>query len=407
MKDYLRTGIAARGIQRYSAFETLVPEYSLTDPETYVRDGYRKNALVYRCVNLLANSVAQAKMLAVVDTPEGETELPSRDPLSLLIERPSPEYAAQADFLGMLVARLMLTGEAPYYKVPGERTGRIVELQELLSSRIEVKKRPDDTKVYLYRPDHSRPAIPLEPDELIFLRLRDPLKPDRGLAPLSAAARETDTDNEATDWRKGFLQNGGTPPGILTTEQAASEKQLTEWSVMWSRRFGGGKNAGKTPALGGGLKYQATGTKPDEMALPDLTGISETRICQAFGVPPILVGAKVGLDRSTYANYGHARRSFWEETVSPLLRFVSDNLTDGLTSRGDGRRVKFDTSGVPALQEDADKKAERIGKAYDRGAAKRNEYREAIGLDPDPEGDDYKMPSGEVAALGAASDGAS
>lgn len=398
LKIYMRTGVWTRSLlTKYSSWETMAPAYAMTDEETYVRDGFRKNTLVYRCVMLLANSMASARLMGVVDTPEGETELPTADPLSKLLERPSTDHTGQRDFVIEMVMRMMLTGEFPMYKVPGERTGRTVELQPLASSRIEVQRKTNGDKLYLYKPDPSKAPKKLAPGEVIFLKFRDPVNRDRGLAPLAAAARETDTDNVITDWRNSFFANGGIPPGVLTTEQPASKEQLQEWSVMWRAQYGGARNAGKTPALAGGLTYQATGVKPGELDFGNLTGLSETRICQAFGVPPILVGAKVGLDRSTYANYQHARRSFWEETVIPLLSFVLDGMTEGLTSVGDKRRVAADTSKVPALQEDADKKAERLGKAWERGAAKRNEYREAIGLDPEADGDVYKVANDAMA----------
>lgn len=395
-KLFLRTGVWTRSLVKYSSWEVLRPAYALTNPEAFVRDGYRANSLVYRCTEFLATSVSTPNLSAVLDTPEGEVELSPRDPLSRLLEHPSPDYGGQTRFMRQVVRLLMLTGEAVMYKVPGQRSGRTVELQLLPSSAIEVERTQAGEKTYLYRPDPTRPPIRLEAGEIIFLKLDDPLNKDRGLSPLAAAARETDTDNEATDFRKAFFQNGGIPSGVLTTERPATPKELEEWAAMWRERYSGSKNAGKTPALAGGLKYQRAGALPNELAFPELTGLSESRICQAFGVPPILVGAKVGLDRSTYNNYANARRSFWEDTVSPLLEFLEDELTDGLTEIGDGRRIVFDISKVPALQEDAGKVEERYGKALDRGAITVNEYREKIGLDPVDDGEVFLRPGKAV-----------
>lgn len=392
LRTFFRIRVGTRAnLVKYSSWETMAPAYPMTNDETFVRDGFRKNTLVYRCVMILATSIASARLMGVVDTPEGEAELPNADPLRRLLENPSTDHAGQRDFVVEMVMRLMLTGEFPMYKVPGERTGRTVELQPLLSSRIEVRRTQAGDKEIIYRPDPSKPTIKLTPDQVIFLKFRDPINRDRGLAPLAAAARETDTDNTITDWRNSFFANGAIPPGILTTEQEASTEQLEEWSVMWTNRYGGAKGIKRTPALGGGLSYQATGVKPAEIDLGNLTGLSEARICQAFGVPPILVGAKIAMDKAqAYNNYVNARRSFWEETITPIILFITDGMTHGLTQTGDNRRVAADMKKIPALQEDADKKAERLGKAWDRGAAKRNEYREAIGLDPEPDGDVLK-----------------
>lgn len=389
---FLRTGFWTRSLAKYSRYETLTPAYSMVDESKYISEGYRNNSLVYRCVTLLANSASQPVMMGVRETPEGDTELPPADPLTALLDRPSTEHGSQTGFIAEIVVYLMLLGEAPLYKVPGDTTGRTVELQLLKPSRVEVK-RETKGKVYLYRFDPAQPAKKLENDQLIFLRLRDPSNKDRGLPPLAAAARETDTDNETTNYRKAFFNNAAIPPGILTTEQPASPEQLEGWAAKWAERTGG-ENRGRTPALAGGLTYQKIGATPGELAFPELTGLSESRICMAFGVPPMLVGAKVGLDRSTYNNYQNARTTFWEDTVAPLVTLLEDELTAGLTVQGDGRKVIFDTSDVPALQEDADKKAERAGKALSRGAATVNDYRDALDLEPVPDGDVYFIPKG-------------
>ncbi|WP_206341757.1 phage portal protein [Streptomyces ureilyticus] len=72
------------------------------------------------------------------------------------------------------------------------------------------------------------------------------------------------------------------------------------------------------------MDVKVLGLNLDQLRFPDLRTISETRICAGFGVPPVLVGAKAGLDRSTFANYAEARRSFWEETIMPDQRLIGD-----------------------------------------------------------------------------------
>jgi len=82
--------------------------------------------------------------------------------------------------------------------------------------------------------------------------------------------------------------------------------------------------------------------------------LSETRICSAFGVPAILVGANTGLQRSTYSNYREARESFWEETLLPLYRRIEQFMAGLLQPEFPSERgyLGFDFSQVKALQED-------------------------------------------------------
>jgi HK97 family phage portal protein len=397
LTNYLFTGVGAQSIragelQQYSSWETMSPSWALTDTSTFVKEGHRKNALAYGCTEWLAREVGLAVLEAIRITSSGETVLPERDPLAVLIQRPSSRYPSQATFFRQVVRLLYVTGEAIYYKVPGEQTGRVVELQNLPSDKVAVKKNASGEKYYEYHYDPAREPKILKEDEVIFLKFDDVGSGDRGLAPLAAAAREVDVDNAAADIRKTFFEHSTMLSGLLTTEQQANEKQLKEWSAMWSARFGGPKNAGKTPALAGGLDYKETSSTPDKWAFPDVTGLSEARICSAFGLPPILVGAKIGLDRATYANYKEARSAAWEDTVVPLLNFLAESLAFALTEPGDRRSLRWNVDDVPALQEDADDREERSGRILRNGSMTINEYREAAGLDPVDDGDMYMLP---------------
>jgi hypothetical protein len=120
-----------------------------------------------------------------------------------------------------------------------------------------------------------------------------------------------------------------------------------------------------------------------------------------------------GLDASTYSNYGQAKRSFYEDTVSPLWAmldavFTRALLRDEKLLTQPGLQCWHDTDNVPALQEDADAKVERANKLFSGGLIMRNEARDLAGLDklPDQQGDVFLLPvaSSEVplAEAGAA-----
>jgi len=119
----------------------------------------------------------------------------------------------------------------------------------------------------------------------------------------------------------------------------------------------------------------------------------------ALGVPPILIGAKVGLDRSTFSNYKEARAAFWEETLMPLQRRFIEPIRTRLVPEfsGVGRqtiRVDWDNSEVLALREAESAKWERATNALARGGITLNDFRDVIGLDPTANGDVFLIPAG-------------
>jgi len=105
-------------------------------------------------------------------------------------------------------------------------------------------------------------------------------------------------------------------------------------------------------------------------------------------VPPILVGAKVGLDRSTYSNYQEARRSWWQDSLIPQYEHYDDVINAALSPEfGDDIKAKWDFSHVPALQEDQNQIWTRSREALQSGAISINEFREMINLEPISGGD--------------------
>ncbi|MDV7401013.1 phage portal protein, partial [Arthrospira platensis SPKY1] len=92
------------------------------------------------------------------------------------------------------------------------------------------------------------------------------------------------------------------------------------------QQYGGVRNWGDVMILDADAEYQRLGMSFQEMGFEDLDARNEARICSVLKVPPILVGAKVGLDRSTFANYGEARTSFWEDTMLVVYRRFEDQL---------------------------------------------------------------------------------
>ncbi len=80
---------------------------------------------------------------------------------------------------------------------------------------------------------------------------------------------------------------------------------------------------------------------------------------------------------ATYSNYREARLHLWEDTILPLLDYVTDELNRWLTPLyGDGLRLTYDIEGVPAL---AERRNETWKKLEQVTFLTPNEKREAIG----------------------------
>jgi len=133
-------------------------------------------------------------------------------------------------------------------------------------------------------------------------------------------------------------------------------------------------------------KIEQFGFSPKDLDMTVLHRIPEERISAVMGVPAILAGLGAGLDRSTFANTREMGEMFTERKLVPQWRADAAKLNVALKPDFTDDRdvsIAFDLLNVRSLQEDMNKKYERLQKAVAQKAfMKRNEARSEIGLDP-------------------------
>lgn len=395
-RNYL--GVPPFGVNtgRSSSAGMLFPDSSF---ETYAQQGYARNELVWACITKKAGELPQAT-LRVYPDPQGEGEAIEDHRLRQLLAEPNP-VTNEHEFWAFQVVYKDLGGTT-FTLIERARDGGPGALWPLRPDLVRVEPSRSDPRAWrwLYCPDPANPEwmIPVDPADMIRVRYPNPLDDYFGQAPLRPAARATSLDNGATEYVEDLLRNQAIPGIVIESQDAVNEEIAGRLKSKWIRAFGG-RRRGEPAILQKGMKVQTVGLNLTQLEFPDLRTISESRICMALHVPPILVGAKVGLDRSTFANYGEARTSFWEETIMPdqdhYLAAFRQRLVPGVT--GVGRRrvfLRWDNSGVMALRESEGAKWERATNALRAGGITVNDYRRTIGLPPVQGGDVFLTPAG-------------
>ncbi|KWT61839.1 hypothetical protein ADL21_11170 [Streptomyces albus subsp. albus] len=360
---------------------------------------FGRNELVYACVMEKATSVPEAPLR--VYGPDGLGEPRETHPLRQLVADPNP-MLTEFELFELTVLHLDLAGTA-FWEIVRDRAGRPAQLWPLRPDLVRMIRQRDGRTRYGYLLGGG--LADLGTDVLQF-KYPNPVDPLLGQPPLRPALRAVALDNEATDFVKQLLQNRAVPGVVITTQRKVDEEISNRLATRWKQKFGGSRR-GEPAVLQTGMDVKVLGLDLQALEFPDLRTISESRICMAFGVPPILVGAKVGLDRSTFANYQEARRSFWEETILPLQRRIGDVVVRRLLPEVNDssyvlpRRVtvRFDTSQVLALKESEQAIWERANAALRAGAITVADFRRIVGL-PFVEGSDvFLRPAGVVPTL--------
>lgn len=380
----------------------------------YAASGYGRNELVYACIRYRAESLPQAVMRVY---PTGNQAALDEHRLRRLFAQPN-EVTNEFEFFELSSTYKDLAGHCFWLVVNG-RDGLPSQLWPVRPDLVGVLPNPRNPAdyVWIYRPDPERPevAVPVPnagsrladgaPTFMIRVRYPNPNPNDPGWRyfgqpPLRAGARATTLDNGATDFVDSLLRNHAMPSVVVQTETEITKALHERLSAMWQQAFGGRRRG--TPAfLQKGMTVHQLGMTLEQLEFPDLRAITETRICAAFGVEPILVGAKIGLEHNAYKDYREARLSFWEEAMLSDMRRYIEPVRSWLLPlfAGVGRRsvrVEWDYSGVPALKEQQGALWQRATDALARGGITRNDFRQVVGLPAVPGGDVFLTPAGVV-----------
>ncbi|MFZ3248158.1 MAG: phage portal protein [Pseudolabrys sp.] len=368
------------------------PRWTPRDYAALAREGYARNAIVYRAVRLIAESVGALSFVLYEGVAERDIH-----PLLDLIRRPNPRQDG-ASFLENIASHLLLAGNA-YIEAVGLGAGeegdpQVRELYALRPDRMKLVPGADGwPQAYDYtvagstvRFDQSAMLPPI-----LHLTFFNPLDDHYGLSPLEAAAIAVDTHNAAAAWNKALLDNAARPSGALVYDgpdgAALSALQYERLKNEFAEHYQGMSNAGRPLVLEGGLDWKPMSLSPGDMDFLNAKHAAAREIALAFGVPPMLLAIP---GDNTYSNYQEANRVFWRQSVLPLAGRIACALTHWLSPVfGDGLMLAADTDRIEALSPDRAALWERVSKAPFLSV---NEKRLATGYGPVEGGDVFHPP---------------
>lgn len=350
------------------------------DIAALAEDGYRRNIIIAACIWCIATSASEPKLVVKRRKADGTLELATgadAAALRALLECPNPDDSSFT-FLERLFTDQQISGNWFFRKMRAT-AGNVVAI---------VPMAPEQTKIapnafgFVDHYKYTGVKEPIPADDVVH----DPLHPDPkddfwGLSPIAVAARAVDLDNQAFDFLRAFFYNNATPAGILTLSTRVMPEERQRIKEVWTKEHSGPTGWHTTSVLDADAKYQEVGGNPEKLRLQHVWDETESRMCIAFGVPAILVGAVIGLNRSTFANFQEARKSFWEDTLANLYKRCGQRLTKGLAKEfADDLVIEFDLSTVQALQEAAESKWKRAMDGWNAGLLTLDQALDMMGL---------------------------
>lgn len=246
-----------------------------------------------------------------------------------------------------------------------------------------------DGRIDSYKIAQSGVSYDADVDDLIYFGAANPTNDFTGLPPAEPIKKQIMMKLGLDNYLLKFFENFGQLGLTLTTEQDLDEQQIAVIKKELNRLHQGHAKSWNPAVFSSGAKPNSI-LSPLKDLVPNL--IEEkvrSETLTAYGTPPVVLGY---MDGASYANANIQHELYQQNTVHPYRVDIAATINKQFVRVrfGEDRRVVFDTSNVPGFGKDMDRLTGRATRLYAAGLITRNEGREIVNYDPDPDGDEYK-----------------
>lgn len=235
-----------------------------------------------------------------------------------------------------------------------------LELWLVRPDRIAPVPSPEEYLVgYIYT-GPSGEQVPLGLDQVMQIRMPNPLDPYRGMGPVQSILVDLDSTRYSAEWNRNFFVNSAEPGGVIEVDKRLSDDEFTEMRERWAETHKGVANAHRVAILEQGKWVNAAFNQRD-MQFAELRQVSRDVIREAFGVTKFDVGDIDDVNRAT----AEASETRWaKRIVVPRLdrwrSLLNNDLLPLFGATGEGLEFDYDS---PVPQDQEAEQAERESKA--------------------------------------------
>jgi len=359
------------------------------------------NTLVYACVSTKATAFQQARLTVQKKTEKGWVDQPEHPYLQPFKTNP---WLTESDILQYEQLHINLTGKSFLWKWYN-KAGELSEIwpvpphwvQFVIPETTNQKNRV--VTGYLIDPnvDGVEPLyVPLA--DMCYTRYPDPLNLYDGLSPVVAASNPIQLDAKGEMYR-GEAMDAFSLPGIAVQIKDPHVSQSQKDDIRSVLRQKMGKDARKNALILNGADVVVQVLNPlEKFDWGTYSNLNESRICMAFRVSPIVIGAQVGLDNSSLANIESAQSFFYKNTMTAEWDLAQRSFNKWLIPLKEKDKVRyyFDTSAVPQMQADAAETEKRARDLFNSSVITLNEAREMAGYPGVPNGESFVINAAQI-----------
>ncbi len=348
---------------------------AITSPDAWrilCENGYRsimKCPEVQMCINVYADLISSMTLRLMENTDRGDLRV--KNELSRLLDIEPNKYMTHMTFFQTIVRALMENGNQITY--PTYQGGFLQGLKPLEPAQVSIVPVGMDDYQVTYR------GQVFQPDEVLhFILNPDPNVPYRGRG-YQAYLRDVVKSIRQANATRAAIQESPSPSIIVKVDGLTEEFKSPEGRAKLGEQFWDASENGR-PWFIPAEAFEVEQVKPlnlADLAIKDSLELDKRSIAAIFGIPAFLVGVgEFRLDEY---------QLFLTTRLMAVARIIEQTMTRGLLW---SERLYLSFNPRSLYNYSLNDLVNTGKEMVDRMAMRRNEWRDWIGLPPDPEMDE-------------------
>lgn len=309
-----------------------------------------------------------------------------------LLENPCPTFRELTGWTirYFVFACYKLVGEAYLLKIRAPN-GKVIALTPIAPSWVVQTPTANSNywQIYPFGTTGGNAIVVPNEDVIWFkdINLNDPYGRGRGTA--ETIGDEIQSDEYASKYAKNLFFNDATPSAIIYAP-AGTKETADQIKQSWIQKMAGYLHAKEPMVLTGeGSKFEKIAQTPQEMDFVESRKFLRDSANQQFHIPPEIMGILENSNRSTIDSAFYLLN---KNVLADVLRMFERVMNTQLLWEDFDKEHKYVLHHENTIEEDMDLKLRIANEGLSRGTLTRNEWRIAMGYQPDERnGDVYLM----------------
>lgn len=344
-------------------------------------------ATVYGCTKCISEDIAALPLQVRRRAANGGWIVDRFHPLAKLFRKPN-RWMSAFQFWSYALTAACLRGNS-YIVICRDGAGRPSELVPVTPDRVTVKLSAIDGRPwYLVNARQIGIGVWIPPEDMLHWRNMS-VDGYLGLSPIACGQDTIGLALAAQQHGAVLFRQGAQVAGVLKHPGKLSDEATKNLAESWRDNHSGVQNAIKTSILEEGMTFEKIAITNEDAQFLQTRQFQVLDICRMYRVPPHKV-ADYG--RSTFNNIEQQQQMYVDDCLGPHTDQFEGIMNDQLLfdDERDDYETHFDFTGL--LRGDTIRRYQSYAIGLTNGFLSANEVRALEGMNPVPQGDQYRVP---------------